>query len=238
LYATKTRTFAWTRITSFNCLLPVCSLRKTKYFSTGFSKGLPITYNTIFMSKKISLAFLALLTSQYLAAQSVQKVIPERQIKIAAADSLVVVAPTIKKQLYPIIGVQQKTGAAHLLLTGGNKKVTDNTCRWLAARMQKNIYRVNLSSVVSKYIGETEKNLDAVFNKAAEMNVVLFFDEADALFGKRTDVKDAHDKYSNQEVAYLLQRIEAHSGTVIISCISDDCIKQAAASGLTKIRLQ
>ena len=190
------------------------------------------------MNKKISLAFLLLLTLQYLAAQSVKKVISARQIKIAAADSLLVVSPAVKKQLYQVIGVQKKAGAAHLLLTGGNKKITDNTSRWLAARMQKNIYRVNLSLVVSKYIGETEKNLDAVFNKAAEMNAVLLFDEADALFGKRTDVKDAHDRYSNQEVAYLLQRIETHSGTVIISCISDDCIKQATASGLTKIRLQ
>jgi SpoVK/Ycf46/Vps4 family AAA+-type ATPase len=189
------------------------------------------------MNKKISLAFLVLLTYQYLATQSAHQVKPGRQINIAA-DSLVIVAPAVKRQLYPLIGIQKKVGAAHLLLTGGNKKIADNTSRWLAARMQKNIYRVNLSSVVSKYIGETEKNLDAVFNRAAEMNGVLLFDEADALFGKRTDVKDAHDRYSNPEVAYLLQRIEAHSGTVIISCISDDCIQQAAASGLTKIRLQ
>lgn len=189
------------------------------------------------MKKKICLAFLLSITYQYSAAQYHQKAVRERQIKIAAADSLVTVAPTVKKQLYPFMGVQKTTGAAHFLLVGGDKKIADNASRWMAARMQKNIYRVNLSLLESKYIGETEKNLDAVFSKAAEMNAVLLFDEADALFGKRSGVNDAHDRYSNQEVAYLLQRIQTHGGAVIINCISDDCIQQSAASGLTKIKL-
>jgi len=79
------------------------------------------------------------------------------------------------------------------------------------------VYRVNLSAVVSKYIGETEKNLNRLFKKAADKNALLFFDEADALFGKRSEVKDAHDRYANPEVSYLLQLIEDHEGLVILA---------------------
>jgi len=81
----------------------------------------------------------------------------------------------------------------------------------------KEVYRVDLSLVVSKYIGETEKNLSRLFQKASGKSWILFFDEADALFGKRTNVKDARDKHSNQEVAYLLQRIEAYPEMVILA---------------------
>jgi len=81
----------------------------------------------------------------------------------------------------------------------------------------KDVYRIDLSRVVSKYIGETEKNLSHLFDKAFDKNWILFFDEADALFGKRTDIRDAHDKYANQEVAYLLQRIESYDGLVILA---------------------
>jgi hypothetical protein len=79
------------------------------------------------------------------------------------------------------------------------------------------VFRVDLSMVVSKYIGETEKNLSNLFDKAENKNWILFFDEADALFGKRTNVRDAHDKYANQEVSYLLQRVENFSGLVILA---------------------
>jgi SpoVK/Ycf46/Vps4 family AAA+-type ATPase len=79
------------------------------------------------------------------------------------------------------------------------------------------VYRVNLPGIVSKYIGETEKNLELLFKKAAAEKAVLFFDEADALFGKRSGVKDAHDRYANQEVSYLLQQIEDHNGLVILA---------------------
>lgn len=79
------------------------------------------------------------------------------------------------------------------------------------------IYRIDLSSVVSKYIGETEKNLEKIFNEAQNSNVILFFDEADALFGKRSDVSDAHDRYANIEVGYLLQRIETYNGLAILA---------------------
>ena len=81
----------------------------------------------------------------------------------------------------------------------------------------RDVFRIDLSMVVSKYIGETEKNLSKLFDKAANKDWILFFDEADSIFGKRTNVRDAHDKYANQEVSYLLQRIEAHAGLVILA---------------------
>lgn len=79
------------------------------------------------------------------------------------------------------------------------------------------VYRIDLSSLVSKYIGETEKNLAAMFERAENKDWILFFDEADALFGKRTNVRDAHDRFANQEVSYLLQRIEEFSGLSILA---------------------
>lgn len=78
------------------------------------------------------------------------------------------------------------------------------------------VYRIDLSKMVSKYIGETEKNLSKLFDQAESKNWILFFDEADALFGKRSQVSDSHDRYANQEVAYLLQRIEDFNGLVIL----------------------
>lgn len=86
----------------------------------------------------------------------------------------------------------------------------------LAAETGRDVYRIDLASVVSKYIGETEKNLDRVLETAAAKDVVLLFDEADALFGQRTDVRDAHDRYANADTNYLLQRIEQYPGLVIL----------------------
>ncbi len=91
----------------------------------------------------------------------------------------------------------------------------------------KDVFRIDLSSVVSKYIGETEKNLASLFDKAKNKNWILFFDEADAVFGKRTNVRDAHDKYANQEVSYLLQRVESYNGLTILSSNFKDNIDEA-----------
>ncbi|CCE23851.1 ATP-binding protein [Methylotuvimicrobium alcaliphilum] len=91
------------------------------------------------------------------------------------------------------------------------------TATLLGKQTGKDVFRIDLSRVVSKYIGETEKNLSRLFDKAENKDWILFFDEADALFGKRTDIRDAHDKYANQEVAYLLQRIENYNGLVILA---------------------
>ena len=91
------------------------------------------------------------------------------------------------------------------------------TASLLGKYTEKEVYRIDLSTVVSKYIGETEKNLSTLFDRAEDKNWILFFDEADSLFGKRTQVRDAHDKYANQEVSYLLQRLEDFNGLVILA---------------------
>jgi SpoVK/Ycf46/Vps4 family AAA+-type ATPase len=87
----------------------------------------------------------------------------------------------------------------------------------IANELNLDFYKIDLSCVVSKYIGETEKNLSAIFKEAETANAVLFFDEADALFGKRSEVKDAHDRYANIEINYLLQKMEEHEGIVILA---------------------
>jgi AAA+ superfamily predicted ATPase len=87
----------------------------------------------------------------------------------------------------------------------------------LARELQLDLYRIDLSAVVSKYIGETEKNLRRVFDAAEGSGAILLFDEADALFGKRSDVKDSHDRYANIEVSYLLQRMESYRGLAILT---------------------
>jgi SpoVK/Ycf46/Vps4 family AAA+-type ATPase len=87
----------------------------------------------------------------------------------------------------------------------------------LANELELDLYRIDLSSVVSKYIGETEKNLRRVFDAAEEGASILLFDEADAIFGRRSEVKDSHDRYANIEVSYLLQRMESYRGLAILT---------------------
>lgn len=91
------------------------------------------------------------------------------------------------------------------------------TAALLGKQFNKDTYRIDLSQIVSKYIGETEKNLEQVFLKAERKDWILFFDEADALFGKRTQTSSAHDRYANQEVSYLLQRVEDYPGLLILA---------------------
>ncbi len=87
----------------------------------------------------------------------------------------------------------------------------------VAHQLHLDLYKIDLAGVVSKYIGETEKNLDRIFAAAENANAILLFDEADALFGKRSEVRDAHDRYANLEVSYLLQKMEQHEGISILS---------------------
>ena len=87
----------------------------------------------------------------------------------------------------------------------------------ISSELGLDLYKIDLSTVVSKYIGETEKNLERIFNEAETSNAILFFDEADALFGKRSEVRDSHDRYANIEISYLLQRMEAYNGVTILA---------------------
>jgi SpoVK/Ycf46/Vps4 family AAA+-type ATPase len=87
----------------------------------------------------------------------------------------------------------------------------------IAQAVDRDLYRVDLSAIVSKYIGETERNLRRVFDTAEGSDAILFFDEADALFGKRADVRNSHDRYASAEISYLLQRLERYEGLAILA---------------------
>src|SRR6266699_4681326 len=87
----------------------------------------------------------------------------------------------------------------------------------IANDLKLNLYRIDLSAVVSKFLGETEKNLRKLFDAAETGGAILFFDEADALFGKRSEVKDSHDRYANIEINYLLQRMESYRGLAVLA---------------------
>jgi hypothetical protein len=126
----------------------------------------------------------------------------------------------------PVIARKVKRGYRALFYgpSGTGKTLTASL---LGKQYDKDVYRIDLSQVVSKYIGETEKNLEKVFAKAENKNWILFFDEADALFGKRSGISSAHDKYANQEVSYLLQRIEDYPGLIILASNFKNNIDQA-----------
>lgn len=105
----------------------------------------------------------------------------------------------------------------NILFSGPSGTGKTMSAEIIARDLGLDLYKIDLSSVVSKYIGETEKNLSKIFKEAETSNCILFFDEADALFGKRTEVKDAHDRYANIEVNYLLQKMEEYEGTIILA---------------------
>ncbi len=119
------------------------------------------------------------------------------------------------------------TSAVVLVLYGSTALGRRKSAETLAESLQVDLFRVDLSAVVSQYIGETEKNLNDVFDKAEASGAILFFDEADALFGARDTVNDAHDRYANAETAHFLQRIESHSGIVILTTDGKQRIEQA-----------
>jgi len=125
-----------------------------------------------------------------------------------------------RHQVYDLWGFDKKLamGKGLMALFAGNSGTGKTMASdVIAATLSLDLYKIDLSTVVSKYIGETEKNLKTIFNEAESSNAILFFDEADALFGKRSEVKDAHDRYANIETAYLLQKMEEYSGAVILA---------------------
>ena len=103
------------------------------------------------------------------------------------------------------------------LFTGPSGTGKTLAAGWIATRLGLPLYRVDLASVTSKYIGETEKNLAQLLARAEQAEVILFFDEADSLFGKRTDITDSNDRFANAQTNYLLQRIENYDGIVLLT---------------------
>ena len=114
----------------------------------------------------------------------------------------------------PVLGRDTGTTALFAGPSGTGKTMAADV---LAHELGLPLYAIDLAGVVSKYIGETEKNLDRLFDAADAVDAILFFDEADALFGKRSEVRDSHDRYANVEISYLLQRMEAHDGVAILA---------------------
>ncbi|MEK7235361.1 MAG: ATP-binding protein [Nitrospirota bacterium] len=134
-----------------------------------------------------------------------------------------------KKKATPVRRTKKSkaTSSAVLVLSGSTALRRRKAAETLAETLKVDLFRVDLSAVVSKYIGETEQNLNDVFDKAEASGAILFFDEADALFGERSKVKDAHDRYANAETAHFLQRIEGHNGLVILTTNGKQRIDQA-----------
>ncbi len=117
-------------------------------------------------------------------------------------------------------GFRKKMGlkwGVNVLFSGESGTGKTMAAQIIANELKLEIYKIDLSSLVSKYIGETEKNINKIFEQAKTSNAIIFFDEADAIFGKRTDIKDSHDRYANVEVNYLLQKLEDHDEIVILA---------------------
>ncbi|MEO0442263.1 MAG: ATP-binding protein, partial [Pseudomonadota bacterium] len=142
----------------------------------------------------------------------------------------IIAAVSSRKQVYEHWGFGSRLGYGRglaSLFAGASGTGKTMAASVIAGELGLDMYRVDLSRIVSKYIGETEKNLDKIFTAAREANCILFFDEAEALFGKRSEVKDAHDRYANVELAYLLQKIEHFDGVVIMTTNLSKNIDQA-----------
>jgi SpoVK/Ycf46/Vps4 family AAA+-type ATPase len=145
----------------------------------------------------------------------------------------IILAPAVKEQLEEICafvrhketvfsewGFDKKLSLGkglNILFAGPSGTGKTLAAEIIAGEVGLDLYKIDLSGIVSKYIGETEKNLKKIFGEAETCNAILFFDEADALFGKRSDVNDSHDRYANIEVNYLLQQMEEHEGTIILA---------------------
>jgi hypothetical protein len=144
-------------------------------------------------------------------------VLPEREIALLREIAGQVAQ---RSQVYDGWGFRQKMNRGFgisVLFAGESGTGKTMAAEVLANELQLNLYRIDLSAVVSKYIGETEKNLRRLFDAAEDGGAILFFDEADALFGKRSEVKDSHDRYANIEINYLLQRMEGYRGLAVLA---------------------
>lgn len=169
-------------------------------------------------------------------AQKEIKIPAAQYIKISSKDSLVKLPEHIKNQLSRIFPQENKVNKnLRLLLAKNNKNESMNAGRWIAARQQQDIYQVSLSGLVSKYIGETEKNLEQVFSRAEAKNWILYFDEADDLFGKRTETNTAEEQERNKTIEFFIKKLNGYKGTVLVSCSGEDCLGKLAGLNFLKI---
>ena len=132
-------------------------------------------------------------------------------------DSLKI-PPETRAHLQKLLRKARKQSLSQaIIFTGPDQTRKLGAARAVSRELQRPLLKFDVKRITSRYIGETEKNIDGIFRKAKTQGAVLFFDEADALFGKRTSVTDSHDRYANQEVSYLLQRIRRYPGLMIFS---------------------
>jgi SpoVK/Ycf46/Vps4 family AAA+-type ATPase len=131
------------------------------------------------------------------------------------------------QQLRDLCLTARQRGSLSALFGGSSGTGKTMAAEVIAGELGRPLIRIDLGGVVSKLIGETEKYLDRVFESATDSNAILFFDEADALFAKRTEVKDSHDRYANLEIAYLIQKMESYDGVAIIATAARDEIDEA-----------
>jgi SpoVK/Ycf46/Vps4 family AAA+-type ATPase len=154
-------------------------------------------------------------------------VLPEKQKQLLAQIAIHVRQRTKVYRKWGFASKGQRGLGISALFAGPSGTGKTMAGEVLANHLRLDIYRIDLSQVISKYIGETEKNLRRVFDAADEGAAILLFDEADALFGKRSEVKDSHDRYANVEVSYLLQRMEAYRGLAILTTNRRDALDTA-----------
>ena len=135
-----------------------------------------------------------------------------------------------RNRVYESSGLHEKTKEGvgiSALFTGESGTGKTMAAEVIANALNIDLYSIDLSAVVSKYIGETEKNLHSIFDAADDSGAILLFDEADALFGKRSEVKDSHDRYANIETSYLLQRMESYRGLAILATNTKDSLDKS-----------
>lgn len=204
-------------------------------FSGGQIKDATSTAFNIAMAKKTDGPTLTMENIyQGCKAQSNKKLISlAKKIEPHHTWNDIVLPKDIKEQLKEVTGYIKYKGIVYadwgfdeklslgkglnVLFAGPSGTGKTMTAEIIAGEVGLDIYKIDLSSVVSKYIGETEKNLQKIFKEAETSNAILFFDEADALFGKRSETRDSHDRYANIEINYLLQKMEEHEGIVILA---------------------
>ncbi len=159
-----------------------------------------------------------------------------RIISVSPKDSVLPVSESIKKQLTRLLkqeDFQKKDLRLTLILK--NQKEGLLTGRWLAVRQKKDILHVDLSAYSSTYIGETEKNLDQLFQKASEGNMILLFDEADALFGKQAGSSETDNQNREKTTILLIKKIESYKGSILLICKADGCSVLPARLNFTRI---
>lgn len=151
-----------------------------------------------------------------------QKIKPRANPRLAESQKLIL--KDICSQARDTAG---KSCDTLVLFTGVDSAEKATGAEVVAKDLKRDLYRIDLSRVVSKYIGETEKNLDRIFKAGDSAAAILFLDEAEALFGKRSEVKDAHDRYANLQIGYLLQQLESFKGVVVLSANRKENIPDA-----------